>query len=133
MSTIEWMMADASTPSGLTNPSAIIAPTASSQWLNTPTNWLGKYMRWTFFGASPTDVCYVKFSLTTAPTVDGTTATVITSNALAASAAEPMLSLPSGVPIDDRLDPNWLFFAYIASATSGKLHVQYKTGAGKVA
>lgn len=127
MSQVEIYAASAGTPaSGTTKRASVIAPGNTTDWLTTPADWLGKYVRWTFVGAAPTDVCYVRFSATTAPTVS-LTATVVASNVLAASAAEPDLVLPNGVPVDDILDKRFLFFAFIASAASGKLYVQLKT------
>lgn len=128
----ELAAADSSTPQGAIVPAIVQASSATSAPVAIPAEWYGQYVRFTFIGAAATDVMCIRFGTTAALAAVTTLATAST-NAGAATYAitpagtEPMLVLPSGMPIDERLDASWRFFCHIAPA-SGALSVALKQG-----
>lgn len=103
----------------------IIASGTSTAWLTTPAAWLGKFVEISSIGCDT----YIRWSTTTAPQVDKSTTSTITSNAFSAySGKEPHLVIPAGTSKHDRVKVTSGFFAYISSATGGLIYITLASG-----
>lgn len=92
-----------------------LAVTITSAWFAVPAAWIGKQMRFEADGG----IVYVGFSATTAPVIDETAVTTVTSNVIqAAGGTEAGGMIADGAHKDWTLDnaTNFAFFAIKGSA-----------------
>lgn len=124
---------DASTPYGLTTPAWVQASSATSTPVAIPSEWLGRFVQFTYKGNAAREQCCIRFgvdvssatvALATASTNEGSTTYAIT-----AAGTEPMLVLFDGQTIRERIDARFLFLCHIATNASGFLYASVKTGA----
>jgi hypothetical protein len=128
---IQQQAYDLSTPTGLTIASAVLPCGAASVTIVVPTQWVGKFLSFSFVGAASADIGYVRFgtAASVACTTSSTNSTVTgTPGVLTEAGTEPMLTIPHGMTVSHRLDNSVTHFAHIASAASGKLIVVMTTG-----